>query len=259
MTSIWLFNTTEYLIRYCYNRFREIGGFSVEPTEPIESKERAILLFAGTLNPPTRAHAEMISDAAVHIKNKHNCSSFRAIISPVNPNYSKKSLHTKMLDSNPSIRIDLVKLWIKDVIAWYPTVFDQNNDIVLDDWEFSQPENVLTIDLIKHVKQMYPSSKIYFVCGADLAQTLSDPDIWTPEDVEEIKSLSTFLCTRRPGAPDPKDPEIELFDGHDSSVSSTQVRKFINQYPDTWVDILGLMTPLVRDSIKNDYPKLYLD
>ena len=58
----------------------------------------------------------------------------------------------------------------------------------VDQWEIDQPEWTETVKVMRHVhEQADQGCQVKLLCGADLLESFAVPDLWTENDVMQIK------------------------------------------------------------------------
>lgn len=109
-------------------------------------------------------------------------------------------------------RLNMVKLATKG-----------NPHFEVSDVEIQREGKSYSIDTLKHIKEKYPESKIYFLIGQDI---VSDLKTW--KDIDEVLKLAVFVVFNRKGYPQVESEvpcrslEMPVID-----VSSTFLRKNI--------------------------------
>lgn len=185
---------------------------------------KVVLLACGSFNPITNMHLRMFELARDHLEDSGKYRVVKGIISPVGDSYKKKGL----IDA--SHRLKMARL------------ATQNSDwITVDDWECQQPEWVETAKVVRHHYEELISSEnnnddvdtvrggkrrklkqhesicqsssyintnevtpqLKLLCGADVLESFGVPNLWKPEDIEEIVGRYGVACITRCGG----DPE----------------------------------------------------
>lgn len=192
-----------------------------------------VLISCGSYNPITNAHLRMFELAKYHMRMKKHIIVEKGIISPTNDAYAviKPSL-------SPAFhRLAMIKLALKDV---------KKNWIVCDEWETQQKDWVRTLPALRHYSTIYgPNMKL--LCGADLIESFSVPNLWLDEDIEEILKTYGILVLPRKGS----EPFKQYYQGPKS--------KLLNKYQDRLeiLDVSFLVSgssTQVRDSVKEGRP-----
>ncbi|KAK2885481.1 hypothetical protein QQF64_021146 [Cirrhinus molitorella] len=190
----------------------------------LQEKTKVVLLACGSFNPITNMHLRMFELARDHLEDTGRYRVVKGIISPVGDSYKKKGL------IEARHRLEMARL------------ATQNSDwITVDDWESQQPEWVETAKVVRHHHAELISSEnnnddvdtvrcgkrrkleknknicqsssynktgadspnLNLLCGADVLESFSVPNLWKPEDIEEIVGRYGVACITRCGS----DPE----------------------------------------------------
>ncbi|XP_073679367.1 nicotinamide/nicotinic acid mononucleotide adenylyltransferase 1 [Garra rufa] len=188
-----------------------------------QEKTKVVLLACGSFNPITNMHLRMFELARDHLEDTGRYRVVKGIISPVGDSYKKKGL------IEARHRLEMARL------------ATQNSDwITVDDWESQQPEWVETAKVVRHHHAELISSEnnnddvdtvkcgkrrkleknenirqsssnntgadppyLNLLCGADVLESFGVPNLWKPEDIEEIVGRYGVACITRCGS----DPE----------------------------------------------------
>ncbi|XP_073731487.1 nicotinamide/nicotinic acid mononucleotide adenylyltransferase 1-like [Misgurnus anguillicaudatus] len=157
---------------------------------------KVVLLACGSFNPITNMHLRMFELARDHLEDSGKYRVVKGIISPVGDRYEKEGL----IDA--SHRLKMARLAI------------QNSDwITVDEWECQQPEWVETAQVVRHHYEELISSEnnnddvdtvrvtpqLKLLCGADVLESFGVPNLWKPEDIEEIVGRYGVACITRCG------------------------------------------------------------
>ncbi|XP_073035375.1 nicotinamide/nicotinic acid mononucleotide adenylyltransferase-like [Primulina eburnea] len=148
-----------------------------------------VLVAAGSFNPPTFMHLryfELARDAL-------NLQGFCVIggyISPVNDAYKKKGL------VHAQHRVTTCDLACRS-----------SNFIMVDSWEASQDTYQRTSIVLSRVRtslceraDVYPMSlKVMLLCGSDLLESFTIPEVWIREQVKTICKDFGLVCISRDG------------------------------------------------------------
>ncbi|KAL0235197.1 hypothetical protein GEMRC1_001779 [Eukaryota sp. GEM-RC1] len=118
----------------------------------------AIIVEAGSFNPPTRLHISMLARAS-HCLTQKEINVSKLLISPVSDHYAKPTL------SSLVHRIAMLKLALKDA----------GINAEIDLWETQQPRYMPSLFLLNHVQHQNPSDTIYLVIGADIVRDMALP------------------------------------------------------------------------------------
>eukprot|EP00127_Corallochytrium_limacisporum_P007385 Clim_evm4s250 gene=Clim_evmTU4s250 len=150
--------------------------------------QKVALLACGSFNPVTNAHLRMFEVARDHLNKTGRYEVVQGIISPTNDGYKKRGLVTGQH------RVAMANL------------ATQNNDWVnVDSWEVDQPEWQTTLKVLRYFTDKFSAQGVHvkFLCGADLMETFSVPDLWKDADIEEIVHQHGMVIVSRPGS-DPR-------------------------------------------------------
>lgn len=177
----------------------------------------AVLLSCGSFNPPTIMHLRLFELAKDHLsKGGHDV--LGGIISPVHDNYKEKK--RSLIPANH--RIKMVELCLRD----YGFVKCSKWETQQDDWtrtrqvleqHLSQMKNftshpICTEDhshLPERLKSISAEQinnpdlfRLFFICGGDLLESFSVPNLWKNADIEAIvKNFGLCVITREGSNP----------------------------------------------------------
>ncbi|XP_029011540.1 retinoid-binding protein 7a isoform X1 [Betta splendens] len=176
-----------------------------------------VLLACGSFNPITNMHLRMFELARDHLEDTGHYTVVKGIISPVGDAYKKKGL----------IEVDH-RLEMASLAA------DTSDWITVDPWESLQPEWVETAKVVRHhYEELLASeqnkdavdsvkyakkrrieddyfgsashtkrrggSQLMLLCGADVLESFSVPNLWKQEDIVEIVGRYGLVCITRSG------------------------------------------------------------
>lgn len=164
-------------------------------------------IFGGSFNPPHKMHESI---ASFFINNK---ILDKVIFVPTGSKYKYKT----NLESDED-RYNMVKL-----------ITDKHEDFLVSDFELKS-EVVYTYETLKHFKEEYSDSEIYFICGLD---NLSYIDSW--KNAEYILNNFKILVIKRNTDDleevmqrlDAYKSNILVVDMEENPISSTAIRKDI--------------------------------
>ncbi|CAM4732976.1 unnamed protein product [Leuciscus chuanchicus] len=179
-------------------------------------KTKVVLLACGSFSPITNMHLRMFELARDYLEDTGRYTVVKGIISPVGDGYKKKGL-------------------IEDCHR-----LEMNSDwITVDDWGIQQPEWVETAKVLRHNHAELISScdnnsnngytvrcgkrrqleqntticqigfsfntkadtpQLKLLCGADMLESFGVPNLWKPEDIEEIVGHYGVVCITRCGS-----------------------------------------------------------
>ncbi|KAG8142367.1 putative Nicotinamide-nucleotide adenylyltransferase protein, partial [Naja naja] len=161
--------------------------------EDSDNRTEVILLACGSFNPITNMHLRLFELARDHLQETGKYKVVKGIISPVGDAYLKKGL----ISANH--RLTMARL------------ATENSDwLEVDDWESSQKEWQETIKVLRYhhqkLKHSYSASsmeglpQLKILCGTDLLESFAVPNLWKPEDIQEILSKHGMVCVSRLGS-----------------------------------------------------------
>ncbi|XP_072306259.1 nicotinamide/nicotinic acid mononucleotide adenylyltransferase 1 [Eucyclogobius newberryi] len=179
---------------------------------------KVVLLACGSFNPITNMHLRMFELARDHLEDS-GYRVVKGIISPVGDGYKKKGLieakhrleMAQLASENSWITVDswegLQTEWVataKVVRHFYSELgaLEQNNDLV-DTVKCAKKRR---IDENYHVPLSSPQNsgksdgtRLMLLCGADVLESFGVPNLWKPEDIEEIVGCFGLVCITRTG------------------------------------------------------------
>ena len=179
--------------------------------------KRAVLISCGSFNPPTIMHLRLFELARDQLS-KCGYNVLGGLMSPVHDNYKKKK--SSLIPAKH--RIEMVELSLKDY-----------DFVKCSKWETRQEEWTRTRQVLEeHLSQMktytncatkkeefshLPQSlkdlhidqvensemfRLFFICGGDLLESFSVPNLWKNEDIESIvKNFGLCVITREGSNP----------------------------------------------------------
>ncbi|XP_061832852.1 nicotinamide/nicotinic acid mononucleotide adenylyltransferase 1 [Nerophis lumbriciformis] len=181
-----------------------------------ERRTRVVLLACGSFNPVTNMHLRMFELARDHLEDTGRYKVVKGIISTVGDGYKKKGLIEAFH------RVKMARL-----------ATDNSEWITVDAWESLQPEWVETAKVIRHhcsqltadseqggdnvdtvkyakkrrIEENYVESAshhnnevsphLMILCGADVLESFSIPNMWKQEDIAEIVGRFGMVCITR--------------------------------------------------------------
>ncbi|KAM9299274.1 nicotinamide/nicotinic acid mononucleotide adenylyltransferase 1 [Gastrophryne carolinensis] len=190
--------------------------------EKSEERTEVVLLATGSYNPITLMHLRLFELARDYLHGTGSFKVVKGIISPVSDGYKKKGL------VEGSHRLAMARL-ATHTSDW----------IQVDPWETERKEWTETVSVLRHHRQQLVDSKnsdshekkvgnrksnkrkrensnrdvpdyncletratpqVKLLCGADMLESLGTPNLWKPEDVEEIASSFGLVCVTRMGS-----------------------------------------------------------
>lgn len=161
-----------------------------------------ILLFGGTFDPFHLGHYTILKQAQKLV----NPNKTIVIVNNISP------FKTQTPPSSSADRLEMVRLALKD---------EQNLEI--SDFELNQNKPSFTIDTIRHFHNLYKSSELYLLIGAD---QYKDFHLW--HEYEQIMQLANIIVAKRDGQ-DINNPLLGKYEpltipGLEFHVSSTSLR-----------------------------------
>jgi nicotinate (nicotinamide) nucleotide adenylyltransferase len=164
---------------------------------------RKLGVLAGTFNPPTRAHMELINAASFHVDE---------VLCVVPKSLPHKEYFGATLDQ----RLEMLAF----------------ADLALP-YSIASSGPGLFIDVARECRVHYGAEvRLYFICGRDAAERVLTWDYGRPGVVEEMLREFELLVARRNGEFEPLPPfrdrihPLHIREGHDG-VASTEVRERI--------------------------------
>lgn len=164
-----------------------------------------------------------------YVENERDVIVVGGFISPVHDQYKKKGL----IDGKH--RLAMCHGSVKDS-TW----------LSVDEWEITRDEYSRTKLVLQHFNDelaLYYNQdiRVLFLCGSDLLETLTNPNIWRPEDVELILQRYGVVVFGREGV-----DVLQLIESHEilkkhaahiqyvpelirNNISSTKIRNFVAQ------------------------------
>ena len=219
--------------------------------------KKAILISCGSFNPPTIMHLRLFELAKDHL-GSCGYEVLGGIISPTHDNYKKKK--PSLISSNH--RVKMVDLSLKN----YSFVKCSKWETEQEDW--TRTRQALE-EHLNHVYQVVkapdaeyqnytylPESlkslsysdvsnphqfKLFFICGGDLLESFSVPNLWKDEDIEAIvKNFGLIVITREGSNPEnyiEKHPIVSMHKDNihivkehiTNDISSTKIRDAVKR------------------------------
>ncbi|RPB14037.1 nicotinamide mononucleotide adenylyl transferase [Morchella conica CCBAS932] len=213
-------------------------------TDP--SKTPLVVVACGSFSPITHMHLRMFEMAVDHVR--QNMSDVYEVVggymSPVSDYYNKAGL------ASAAHRVRMCELACEQTSDW----------LMVDPWEAMQSSYQPTAKVLDHINheintvlggiRTSPTSdehrpaRVMLLGGSDLLQTMSQPGVWSKEDLDHILGLYGIFVIERSGSAvsDALDPLREWGDerGRDwvgnihivrqliaNDISSTRIRQFL--------------------------------
>ena len=141
-------------------------------TKALAIPKKKIGIYGGTFNPLTYLHLLTV-ERAIEEKQLDYC-----IIEPVGNRYIKKDI------ISVEKRREMIQLGIEN-----------NNKLILGNYESSKLIQPNTIETLEHYKQKYGWCEIYFICGSDNLKDMCGENSWS----NYVKILTNFniICIQR--------------------------------------------------------------
>ncbi|XP_065071291.1 nicotinamide/nicotinic acid mononucleotide adenylyltransferase 1-like [Rhopilema esculentum] len=161
------------------------------------AKTKVILFSCGSFNPITHMHLRLFELARDALNKTGIFEVIAGIISPVNDAYNKEGLiHSRH-------RIEMVR-----------SATQGSDWLRVDDWEAKQSEWQRTRLVLDNAKEKLSkgeppytnlrlngcSAKIKLLCGADMLESFSVPDLWSTDDMETIAGDYGMVVITREGS-----------------------------------------------------------
>ncbi len=159
--------------------------------------EKTIAIFGGSFDPPHIGHENIV------YKVLEELSDIDKMV--VVPTYLNPFKNSSLLSS-------------KERYLLVNKLFEDEDKIVVSDYEIKQKRSVYTIDTVKFLKKQYNAKKIYLVIGADNIEKFH---LWHKYD-ELMQLVEVIVVSRANYTCDC--PTIQV----DVDVSSTQLRQELN-------------------------------
>lgn len=190
---------------------------------------KKIGIMGGTFNPVHNAHLELANCAK-----EQYALDFVIFMTSGNPPHKK---HKNIPDGE--LRLGMLKLAISG-----------KENFLADDFEVKSEEYSYSVNTMRHLREKYPQSELYFIIGGDSLRGL--PKWYKPE---ELVKLCKFLVYPR-GGTDLGDDIYEIVKKYGGeiyplhspviNISSTQIREKIVQGE----DVSGMLPESVLEYIK---------
>lgn len=159
-----------------------------------------IAIFGGSFDPIHIAHVAIVKKALISLEID------KLIVVPTYLNPFKSDFHFE-----PKVRFELLK-----------KVFFNYKNVEISDFEINQHEATFSIKTVKYLKNLYSTSKIYFIIGEDNLKYLNK---W--HNINELKELVEFVVATRNGFENESPEKFKRLD-IDIDISSTILRDNID-------------------------------
>lgn len=159
------------------------------------SKTPIVLVACGSFSPITYAHMRMFEMANDYCRQNTNFEVIAGYLSPVGDKYKKPGLLSS------SRRVDMCRLACEQSSSW----------LMVDEWEASQSDYQRTALVLEHFDRevnerlggiedeegVKHRARVLLLAGSDLIQTMSEPGVWSPKDLDIILGrFGTFIVER---------------------------------------------------------------
>ncbi|KAF4125358.1 nicotinamide mononucleotide adenylyltransferase [Geosmithia morbida] len=162
-----------------------------------------VLVACGSFSPITILHLQLFELAERYVERSDKFEIVGCYVSPCSDTYGKSSLVAS------SHRINMCKLAIEE----------NGSNIMIDEWEAvrkdsdGSPVYTPTSDVLRRLDDQLNNvlggietadgsstvkAKVMLLMGADLAQTMSDPNIWAPADIDVLLGYYGGFIVERP-------------------------------------------------------------
>lgn len=130
-----------------------------------------IALFGGTFDPPHLGHRRLLEAAVSAV------SPDRTIVMPdkIPPHKSSGQV------ADPGQRLEMCKLAFGDLPG-----------VTVSNWELSREGKSYSIYTVRHLRELYPDGRLWFIMGSDMLLSFEKWYCW-----EELLRLCTPLCLAR--------------------------------------------------------------
>ena len=156
-----------------------------------------LAIFGGSFDPPHIAHDQIVHNALEHLDIE------KIIVVPTYLSPFKDKYHLE-----PEDRFELIS-----------SLFEDEQDIEVSDFELKQQFAVPSIVTVNHFKRKYSPSKIYLIIGAD---NLKSIHLWN--NFNELNGLVEFVVISRDGYEVKNDIIRFIKLDMDINISSTTLR-----------------------------------
>ncbi|KAM0277841.1 hypothetical protein ACHAQH_005546 [Verticillium albo-atrum] len=142
-------------------------------------REPLILVACGSFSPVHYVHLQMFAMAADYARTETNYEVIGAYLSPVSDAYKKKGL------ARAHDRVEMCQLAVKAA----------RQPLMVDSWEAQQASYVPTAIVLDHFNYEInelrggcggKKVRIALLAGADLVETMGQPNIWSARDLQHI-------------------------------------------------------------------------
>lgn len=171
------------------------------PTHRLRKEQRdasrtpIVLVACGSFSPVTYLHLRMFEMAVDHVRQNTQFEVMGGYLSPVSDQYVKPGLLSSYH------RVNMCELATENTSSW----------LMVDPWEATQNEYQRTAVVLDHfdheINEAFGGAvtkdgerrkvKVMLLAGSDLIATMSEPGVWSSEDLEHILGrYGTFIVER---------------------------------------------------------------
>lgn len=188
-----------------------------------QEKTKVVLLACGSFNPITNMHLRMFELARDHLEDTGRYRVVKGIISPVGDSYKKKGLieacHRIEMARLATLNSDWITVddWESQQLEWVETakvvrhhaehISSENNNDEVDTVRCGKriklEQNTIICQSSSYINTEEDAPHLNLLCGADVLESFGVPNLWKPEDIEEIVGRYGVTCITRCGS----DPE----------------------------------------------------
>ncbi|MGD9624548.1 MAG: nicotinate (nicotinamide) nucleotide adenylyltransferase [Arcobacter sp.] len=159
-----------------------------------------IAIFGGSFDPIHIAHVAIVETALKQLDID------KLIIVPTYLNPFKNSFYFE-----PQTRFELLK-----------KVFHKFEKVEISDYEINQEKVCYSFDTVSYLKNLYQTSKIYFILGEDNLESLNK---WYK--IEDLKKITEFVVVTRKGFESNEAKKFKILDVN-INISSSSLREQID-------------------------------
>ncbi|KAG8812761.1 hypothetical protein FRC17_001834 [Serendipita sp. 399] len=201
-----------------------------------ESKTPVVLVACGSFSPVTYLHLRMFEMARDYIKQQPQFEVVGGYLSPVNDEYKKPGLLSATHRVNMcTLATELTSNWLM-VDPWEGLQARyQPTAVVLDHFDHQVNEVLGGIELTNGERKRV---RVMLLAGSDLINTMSEPGVWSPSDLDRILGrYGTFIIERAGSDVDQAMESLTPWRDNiylvrqtiQNDVSSTKVRLFLKR------------------------------
>jgi nicotinamide mononucleotide adenylyltransferase len=223
------------------------------------SKQPIVLIACGSFSPVTYLHLRMFEMAKDYVRQNTNFEIVGGYLSPVSDKYNKPGL------LGAHHRVNMCALAAEETSSWLmidPWEAFQNYQrtaVVLDHFDY---EINTILGGVETQDGEHRDVRVILLAGSDLISTMSEPGVWSVEDLDHILGrYGTFIIERAGSSMDQATDNLARWRNNihlisqliQNDVSSTKVRLFLRR----GLSVRYLLPAAVVDYIEEN--NLYLD